>query len=126
VSSAPAEHSPAPSAHSSDGAQPTGKPVDRSPVANGDSFTAAGRAFGAAMTAFREGQFAHAATAFEQFVGEFPDDARGEDASFLRAVAHAKTGDAQGAARLAREYLTRYPHGLRRTEALGLTQATVP
>jgi TolA-binding protein len=78
---------------------------------------AAGQAFAGAIAAFRQAQFAQAASAFERFSRDFPSDPRSEDATFLRAVAQARTGDAEGAARMAREYLARYPRGLRRAEA---------
>jgi len=55
--------------------------------------------------------------AFLGFERRHPVDARCEDATFLRAVARARRGDAAGASTIAREYLERYPSGLRLHEA---------
>jgi hypothetical protein len=46
-----------------------------------------------------------------------PGDPLVEDAHFLRAVARSRSGDADGAAKLAKEYLRKFPDGLRRREA---------
>ena len=80
----------------------------------------AGPRFAEAMTAFSAGDFARADALFGAFGREFPGDARAEDALFLRARARARLGDVAGAAALAREYLARYPSGLRRPEAARL------
>jgi TolA-binding protein len=87
------------------------------PPTSPDPAGAAGRLFADAVGALRAGHDSAAAFAFERFLESFPSDPRTEDASFLRAVAHARMGDAEGAAELARQYLTRYPKGLRRVEA---------
>jgi hypothetical protein len=82
-----------------------------------DAAGAASRLFADAVGALRAGHVSAAAFAFERFIESFPSDPRAEDATFLRAVAHARMGDAEGAAELARQYLARYPKGLRRVEA---------
>ena len=73
--------------------------------------------FAAAIHRFEGGQFAEAGPLLASFERDHPHDARSEDAAFLRAVCRAKMGDRAGASRLSREYLQRYPHGLRRPEA---------
>lgn len=77
----------------------------------------AGEKFGEAMAAFVGGDYGRADALFAAFGREFPGDSRVEDAAFLRANAHARRGDAAGAAALARDYLKRYPNGLRRPDA---------
>jgi hypothetical protein len=74
-------------------------------------------AFTRAMTAFSAGDFGHAGALFEQFEREQPHDSRVEDAVFLRAVARARRGDEAGARAIARDYLARFPNGLRKTDA---------
>jgi TolA-binding protein len=69
------------------------------------------------MTAFTAGDFGHADALFEQFEREHPRDSRIEDALFLRAVARARRGDDAGARAIARDYLARFPNGLRITDA---------
>jgi TolA-binding protein len=71
----------------------------------------------ACIRAFESGNYAGADRLLAAFQREHPSDARGEDAAFLRAVSHARMGDAVGAAQLASEYLQRYPRGLRTWEA---------
>jgi TolA-binding protein len=77
----------------------------------------AGRAFAAAMAAFSAGDLGRADRLFAAFERAHPADARVEDAAFLRAVAHARRGDLRASQAAAREYLRRYPNGLRRAEA---------
>lgn len=77
----------------------------------------AGAAFAQAMAAFDAGDYGRAEGAFFGFERRHPGDARCEDATFLRAVARARRGDAAGASAIAREYLERYPSGLRVREA---------
>jgi TolA-binding protein len=69
------------------------------------------------MAAFDGGDFGQAEQRLLAFEREHPADARVEDALFLRAVARARRGDAEGAAVLARAYLARYPGGFHRAEA---------
>ena len=77
----------------------------------------AGADFAQAMAAFDAGDYGRAEGAFLGFERRHPGDARCEDATFLRAVARARRGDAAGASAIAREYLERYPSGLRAHEA---------
>jgi hypothetical protein len=78
--------------------------------------------FAAAVESFRQMHYASADALLQAFVRDYPLDPRCEDASFLRAVAHSRMGDAAGAADLARAYLANFPHGLRRLEASGLVE----
>jgi hypothetical protein len=77
----------------------------------------AGAEFAQAMAAFDAGDYGRAEGAFSGFERRHSGDARCEDATFLRAVARARRGDAAGASAIAREYLGRYPSGLRVREA---------
>jgi TolA-binding protein len=81
----------------------------------------AGARFAEAVAAFHAGDYGRADALMSAFMREFPRDARAEDAAFLRADARARRGDWTGAAAAAREYLARYPSGLRRPEAERLT-----
>ncbi len=73
--------------------------------------------FAMGVSAFEAGNYRRADESFVRFLAEAPADPRGEDASFLRALAHARWGDKQGAATLAQIYLVQFPSGLRRQEA---------
>ena len=73
--------------------------------------------FVAATGAFQSGSYARADTLLAGFLHDFPNDPRCEDAAFLRAMAHTRTGDREGAAKLAAAYLQSFPRGLRRPEA---------
>lgn len=73
--------------------------------------------FAHAMAAFGAGDYGQAERLFQDFEHHHPEDARQEDSMFLRAVARARRGDAEGARATARQYLERYPHGLRAPEA---------
>jgi hypothetical protein len=77
----------------------------------------AGADFAQAMAAFEAGDYGRAEGAFLGFERRHSGDARCEDATFLRAVARARRGDAAGASAIARQYLERYPRGLRAHEA---------
>jgi TolA-binding protein len=77
----------------------------------------AGADFAQAMAAFDAGDYGRAEGAFLGFERRHSGDARCEDATFLRAVARARRGDTAGARAIAREYLERYPRGLRVQEA---------
>jgi hypothetical protein len=79
--------------------------------------------FAAAVDAFHEARYAAADALLLAFMTDYPLDPRCEDAAFLRAVAHARMGDAAGAASLARAYLADFPKGLRRLEASDLAGA---
>lgn len=76
-----------------------------------------------AMAAFSSGDFGTAERLFADFERAHPSDARAEDAAFLAAVARARSGDVEGSKKLAREYLTRYPQGLRRSDAERMAEA---
>jgi TolA-binding protein len=104
---------------SMDAREPAARSVDagarapsRTPAATG-----AGRDFALAMSAFSAGDNQRAEQLFATFEQIHPDDARVEDALFLRAVARARRGDVEASRALARSYLQRHPHGLRRREA---------
>lgn len=75
-----------------------------------------------AVAAFDVGDYGRADTLLERFVAAHPDDARSEDAAFMRVVAHVRTGDKSGASRLARAYLARWPNGLRAVEARAVVE----
>ena len=76
------------------------------------------------IAAFRAGRYVDADQLLQAFVVANPSDARIEDAAFLRAVSRARMGDESGAATLAREYLRRFPNGMRRPEAQALSART--
>lgn len=82
-----------------------------------DPTAPSGDTFAQAMAAFAAGDFGKAERLFTAFELAHPADARVEDATYLRAVARARRGDAGAASAIARDYLRRYPNGLRRTEA---------
>jgi hypothetical protein len=90
-------------------------PVLEGPVATVPAPTAS--AFTQAMSAFTAGDYGRADELFADFAREHPDDARVEDALFLRAIARSRRGDANGARAIARQYLERFPYGLRRDDA---------
>ncbi|MEO0055857.1 MAG: hypothetical protein RLZZ50_1804 [Verrucomicrobiota bacterium] len=73
--------------------------------------------FARAMAAFGAGDYGQAERLFQDFERRHAEDARQEDSTFLRAVARARRGDAAGARATARQYLERYPNGLRAPEA---------
>ncbi len=82
----------------------------------------AGAAFTRAMAAYSRGDFAESERLFLAFEREFPKDARTEDSAFLRVTARSRRGDSEGARALAKEYLRRFPTGLRRVEAERLSR----
>jgi TolA-binding protein len=79
--------------------------------------------FARAMAAFGAGDYGQAERLFQDFERRHPEDARREDSTFLRAVARARRGDVAGARATARQYLERYPSGLRVPEAERLVRA---
>jgi ferric-dicitrate binding protein FerR (iron transport regulator) len=87
------------------------------PAAPTDSAAPARDTFAKAMSAFSAGDFGKAETLFVEFERAHPADGRVEDATYLRAVALARRGDAAAARAIAGEYLRRYPNGFRRAEA---------
>lgn len=100
-------------------AAPPSAPVKRStpPRKVGVDAPSPGADFVDAMSAFSAGDLGRAESLFLAFEHRHPNDARVEDAAFLRALARARRGDRAGARELARQYLQRYPDGLRKTEA---------
>jgi TolA-binding protein len=78
--------------------------------------------FARAMAAFSAGNYGQAERLFQDFERRHPADARKEDSTFLRAVARARRGDTEGARAAARQYLERYPNGLRAPEAERMAQ----
>lgn len=79
--------------------------------------TAASSKYDAAISSFVHGSYAKADGELLEFVREFPEDDRCEDAAWLAAVARRRMGDMDGARARARSYLDAYPQGLRRPEA---------
>jgi Tetratricopeptide repeat/FecR protein len=79
--------------------------------------------FATAVAAFRSGSYRRAEQLFDRFLEGTPRDPRSEDAWFMKAVARSRLGDTEGAARLARDYLQRFPEGLRRPEAAQIEAA---
>jgi TolA-binding protein len=96
---------------------PERAPASAAPSARTPPSPRAGPRFAEAMAAYSSGDYGRADGLFAAFVRDFPRDGRSEDATFLRADARARRGDAAGAAAAAREYLRAYPRGLRRPEA---------
>jgi len=78
--------------------------------------------FARARAAFGAGDYGQAERLFQEFERRHAEDARREDSTFLRAVARARRGDAAGARATARQYLERYPNGLRAPEAKRLAR----
>jgi hypothetical protein len=74
----------------------------------------------AAMLLLKQERWAEADAALAAFAERHGDDARAEDAAFLRIAAHRKLNDAAGARALAKDYLARYPRGFRAAEARAL------
>jgi TolA-binding protein len=98
-------------------------PADEKPAAPAPSATpTAATDFAQSMAAFSAGDYGRAEQLFDAFETRHPSDARVEDATFLKAVARSRRGDTEGARALAREYLHRYPSGLRHLEAQRLAR----
>jgi hypothetical protein len=101
-------------------AAPNAPVSPRTPVPSGASPSArstAGQDFAQAMSAFSAGDYGVAEWRFADFERKHIEDARVEDATFLRAVARSRRGDVAGAQAMAREFLRRYPNALRRSDA---------
>jgi hypothetical protein len=73
--------------------------------------------FARGMAAFGAGDYGQAERLFQDVERRHAENARRDDSTFLRAVARARRGDAEGARATARQYLERYPNGLRAPEA---------
>jgi TolA-binding protein len=97
--------------------------AEAKPVAPGSNATpTAASDFAQSVAAFTAGDYGRAEQLLNSFEAHHPSDARVEDATFLRAVARSRRGDSAGARALAREYLRRYPNGLRHLEAQRLAR----
>jgi hypothetical protein len=112
----PAHPEVTPTVKAPSGSGPETEPNSKPDAAGGPTPTGQSE-FAIAMSAFSAGDFARAEALFLAFEQHHPYDRRVEDSTFLRAVARSRRGDATGARQLAREYLRRYPKGLRRLEA---------
>jgi hypothetical protein len=120
--STPAPAAAAPSERSRARARPTALPETKRALEppSGEQAATAGTHnddFARAMAAFGAGDYGQAERLFHDFERRHAEDARQEDSTFLRAVARARRGDAAGARATARQYLERYPNGLRAPEA---------
>lgn len=120
--SEPAPAAAAPSERPLARARPTARPETKRALAppSGEQAATAGTHdddFARAMAAFGAGDYGQAERLFQDFERRHAEDARQEDSTFLRAVARARRGDAAGARATARQYLERYPNGLRAPEA---------
>ena len=79
--------------------------------------------FRAAMAALDVGDNHQAAAAFAKFLEKHPDDARAEDAAYLRVIALQRSGDTVGTKQAVLEYLRRYPEGFRHAEVEPLSRS---
>ena len=77
----------------------------------------ASREFAEAMRSIGRGDYHGGVTRLEAFASAHPDDARADEADYLRAIALQRAGDAAGAAAAARRYLATRPDGAHRREA---------
>jgi len=75
------------------------------------------------MSVFRAARYDDAEVLLRAFIARNPGDPRVEDATFLRMVGRVRRRDSDGAAEMARRYLTQFPEGLRRREAEQVLQA---
>ncbi|MES1186210.1 MAG: FecR domain-containing protein [Myxococcales bacterium] len=78
--------------------------------------------FRAAMASLDSGDNATAASRFAAFLARHPQNARAEDAAYLRILAFERAGNSAATQRAARDYLARYPHGFRHAEAEALAR----
>ncbi len=92
--------------------------VGPAPGANAESIGSrdASAAFVAGMNAFSTGAYREADERFAEFAARFGGDPHSEDADYLRVVIALRRGDHSTAVVRARDYMTLFPHGLRRTE----------
>ncbi len=79
-------------------------------------------AFAHGVDALGHGDYATADASLAAFEHAFPDDARAEDAAWMRTVARLRLRDRDGAVELARAYLAAHPNGLRRPEATRIVE----
>jgi TolA-binding protein len=78
--------------------------------------------FRAAMASLNSGDNASAAARFAEFLARHPQNARAEDAAYLRILAFQRAGNASATRQAAHDYLARYPRGFRHAEAEALTR----
>jgi hypothetical protein len=109
----------APASASIRSVRPSSHPADEE-VAHDAS---AGALFADAMSAFSSGTYRTADALFARFEQKFPNDARSEDAAFLRIVIAKRLGDPASVSRLAGEYLQRHPRGFRRNDVERLSRS---
>jgi hypothetical protein len=76
----------------------------------------------AAVATLSAGQHQEAAAAFAAFLLHHPRDPRAEDAAYLRVIALQRCGGGADMKAAAREYLQRYPAGLRHAEVEALSR----
>jgi len=110
------------------GARPTSAEPPRRVIGDGAAAGEPSRSreasnlFARGIDAFRAGRYQEAELFWRSFLDRHAVDPRAEDAAFLRAMGRARMGDAAGAGALAREYLQRFPRGMRRREAEALSR----
>ena len=79
--------------------------------------------FDEAISSFVHASYGQADRELRDFIADFPEDSRCEDAAFLSTVSRWRMGDTAGARARASSYLKAYPHGLRRAEAQQIIDA---
>jgi hypothetical protein len=80
------------------------------------SQTTPSSSFAVGMSAFASGNYLEADDRLGEFVARFEQDSRCEDAVYLRTVIAVRRGDSVAALARGRDYLRRFPNGLRRPE----------
>lgn len=78
---------------------------------------AADEAYGMAVTAMQRGEYGAAANGFHDFVTTHPRASQAEDASYLEAVALARSGRGDAAGLAAERHLAQFPQSFHRREA---------
>jgi ferric-dicitrate binding protein FerR (iron transport regulator) len=81
----------------------------------------ASQQFRTAVATLNAGHHGRAAAEFQRFVQRHPNDARAEDAAYLRVLALHRSGDPSATRTAARAYLRAYPAGFRCAEVERLT-----
>jgi hypothetical protein len=96
-------------------------PVQPAPAssANGDDGASS---YAAAMQDLRDERYEEAAATFHGFVARWPQSSQAEDASFLEAVALARSGRPDAAGLAAERHLTSFPQSFHRKEAAILVE----
>lgn len=97
-----------------------GPHVDR--ASDNKQTSSPGLLFSEAMAVYGAGSFERADKMLAEFHRRFPEDARSEDADFIRVVIRRRLGDRRETEMRARAYLAEYPSGLRRGEIEALLQ----